>query len=155
MFTANIASSVDNQGRGGGMNNEGSNPIVTGCIFTGNTSQVDGGGLRNAASSPMVTDCTFIGNESGGGAGMFNWAGSNPTVVGCTFDANMATVNGGGMLNANDSMVQSLNLKPKRTKKLAPTAAHKNSRMSVTFEITFRRTLDRLRLGYGFTKMKT
>jgi len=83
---------------GGGMFNNGSNPTVTNCIFSGNTAN-HGGGMYNKLSDPTVTNCTFNGNTaSDDGGGMFNIE-SSPTVTNCSFSSNTATDSGGGMLN--------------------------------------------------------
>jgi parallel beta-helix repeat protein len=116
---------------GGGMLNDGSNPTVTNCTFSGNNAVNDGGGMYNYSnssltvtnctfsnnsaswgggiynmtSSPTVTNCTISGNSAvaGGGGGMINYAGSYTMVTNCTFSGNNAATNGGGMWNGNFS----------------------------------------------------
>jgi len=93
---------------GGGMINNGTNPIVSHCIFSGNTAN-NGGGMHNSfGSNPTVTNCAFNGNtvsssNTSSGGGIYNFNNSNPTVTNCTFLENTATWNGGGMFNSFNS----------------------------------------------------
>jgi hypothetical protein len=44
-----------------------------------------------SSSSPMVTNCIFSGNTAGyGGGGMYNFSSSSATVTNCTFSGNLA-----------------------------------------------------------------
>ena len=87
---------------GGGMSNNGSNPTLTNCTFTGNSAKV-GGGMFNDSSSPTLTNCTFTGNSAfSHGGGIYNTS-SSPTLTNCTFTGNSAFSDGGGMLNDNSS----------------------------------------------------
>ena len=96
-------------GDGGGMvNDNGSNPTLTNCTFTGNSARYTGGGMWNDnSSSPTLTDCTFTSNSVtdfvGRGGGMYNLDGSSPTLTGCTFTSNSVEFNGGGMYNTVSS----------------------------------------------------
>jgi len=47
---------------GGGMYNSNSNPTLTDCTFSGNSSDHTGGGIYNSSSNPTLTNCTFSGN---------------------------------------------------------------------------------------------
>ncbi|MBG84249.1 MAG: hypothetical protein CMJ40_06855, partial [Phycisphaerae bacterium] len=47
---------------GGGIYCYSSNPSITGCTITGNTSYHDGGGIYCYDSSPTILDCTISGN---------------------------------------------------------------------------------------------
>lgn len=92
---------------GGGMYNyNGSNPRITNCRFSANTSVYDGGGMYNHTNSnPTVTRCTFSNNATdggGSGGGMINYSGSNPTVTNCAFSGNSASF-GAGMINDGSS----------------------------------------------------
>ena len=74
---------------GGAMNNEGASPIVTDCIFEGNSAGFAGGAIRGWDSFPFVQNSLFVGNtaDSGGAA----WHGDSiPRFVNCTFFANSA-----------------------------------------------------------------
>ena len=66
-------------------NNNSSNPTVTYCTFSGNTTTFDAGGMYNFESSPTVTHCTFSGNFANliSGGGMINSGTSNPTLANC------------------------------------------------------------------------
>ena len=48
--------------------NMDSDPILTGCTFTGN-SAASGGGIGNLSGNPTLTDCTFNANVAGRGGG--------------------------------------------------------------------------------------
>ncbi|MHC4086226.1 MAG: right-handed parallel beta-helix repeat-containing protein [Planctomycetota bacterium] len=86
---------------GGGMYCENSSPMVTNCIFRGNSAQNDGAGMFNNSASPTVTGCTFSGNSSGSrGGGMFNDNYSNPNVVNCVFTSNKSAYYAGMLNNA-------------------------------------------------------
>jgi predicted outer membrane repeat protein len=76
------------------MSNNLSNPIVTNCVFSGNSGQ-EGGGMYNKSSNPTVTNCTFSGNSGATGGGMLNH-NSSPRVTNCIFSGNSA-YSGGGM----------------------------------------------------------
>jgi hypothetical protein len=90
---------------GGGMYNDASSPIVTGCTFSGNKAGYSGGGMHNNdGSSPTVTDCTFSDNTADFGAGMYNNA-SSPTVMGCTFAGNSFGYGSGMYNNASSPTV--------------------------------------------------
>ncbi len=77
------------------MHNDNSNPTLNGCIFTDNDR-----GMYNDASSPMLVDCRF---ESNDGA-MYNWNGSSPSLTNCIFSRNSGD-SGGGMRNENANPV--------------------------------------------------
>jgi hypothetical protein len=84
---------------GGGLFNQGSASVVTGCTFLQNTAREDGGGMYNTAGNLSIAGCTFYGNIAYSlGGGMKN-QGSNPVVESSTFRENMAFFGGGGMSN--------------------------------------------------------
>ncbi|MHC4545627.1 MAG: DUF3466 family protein, partial [Planctomycetota bacterium] len=87
---------------GGGMYNDDTSPILTNCVFSGNSARLYGGGMANRNSSPVLTNCTFINNSAGEGGGMYN-SDSSPTVIQCTFNSNTAVFDGGGMYNTENS----------------------------------------------------
>lgn len=90
---------------GGGMLNlSGSSPTIINCIFSGNTADYHGGGIYNKWSSPSVTNCLFKKNVAGsGGGGIRNDSGSNPPVTNSTFWANEAAGDAGGISNYESS----------------------------------------------------
>jgi len=96
----NADSSYPN-GNGGGMFNDNCNPIVTNCIFSGNSAFL-GGGMQNDHGSPIVTNCTFIDNTAANGGGLHNLVGS-PTITNCTFSGNSSNANGAGLYNDGSS----------------------------------------------------
>ena len=96
---------------GGGMMNYRSNPILTNCIFIGNSAvqelyydRGEGGGMFNRShSEPRLTNCSFIGNLAGRGGAMYNKEFSSPTLIKCTLNKNRASDIAGGMYNDNNS----------------------------------------------------
>jgi LPXTG-site transpeptidase (sortase) family protein len=90
---------------GGGMYNDGSQPMLTDVKFDSNISEFGytggGGGIYNTGSSPTLINTDFINNYSyeGDGGGMYNTSGSNPTLTNVTFEVNYAWIDGGGMYN--------------------------------------------------------
>ena len=93
-------------GVGGGMRNvASSSPMVTNCIFSGNSAR-DGGGMYNTgSSSPTVENCIFSGNSASFGGGMYNTV-SSPMVTNCTFSGNSASDGGGMYHNSCSPMVK-------------------------------------------------
>jgi parallel beta-helix repeat protein/predicted outer membrane repeat protein len=89
--------------KGGGIRNDGGNPILTNCTFIRNSSADEGGGLHNYQSNLILNNCTFSENEAVYyGGGIFNEY-SNPSVTNCTFIGNSVDWNGGGIYNIEQS----------------------------------------------------
>jgi len=85
-----------------------SNPIISNCIFSGNSAYgrlgYGGGIANNIDSSPTVTNCSFTNNTTKNiGGGMHNDDNSSPTVTNCTFTSNSAIYGGGGTGNISSS----------------------------------------------------
>jgi hypothetical protein len=92
---------------GGGMCNDGSNPTVTNCTFTGNSAMYGGGMYNHLSTSPIVTNCIFVRNLADDrGGGMYNYYSSYTTVTGCIFTENWA-LGGGGMFNRDTPTITS------------------------------------------------
>jgi predicted outer membrane repeat protein len=88
---------------GGGMRNVGSSPLVSNCLFVGNSASYSGGGMSNFSASPTVINCAFIGNFSNQyGGGMQNDNNCSTTVINCSFSGNSAGNEGGAMDNFNN-----------------------------------------------------
>jgi hypothetical protein len=85
-------------------NEQGSNLIITNCVYTDNSARI-GGGMSNYKSSPRVISCTFSGNSADYGGGMDNYVGSNPTVSNCILWGNTATSAGNDILDQFSSPV--------------------------------------------------
>lgn len=92
-------------GTGGGIYNcNVSNAVLTGCIFTRNTANLDqGGGLYNSASNPILKDCNFCENYAVQGGGIANVSFADPEIENCIFTANHSEDSGGAIYNRNDS----------------------------------------------------
>ena len=79
-----------------------SSPVVSNCIFSGNSATYGGGMSIEWGSSPTVTNCLFLNNSARGyGGGMHIYA-SWTTVTNCIFQGNSSTASagwgsGGGM----------------------------------------------------------
>jgi hypothetical protein len=103
---------------------DGTSPTISGCIFTGNTSNVggavycgeptalptissctishnvadSGGGMYVHEASPSITGCMIFGNSAGTGGGVFCYGSSCAAAFStCTLVGNWATTSGGGM----------------------------------------------------------
>ena len=102
-ITGGWANGKVNDGRGAGMYNAASSPVVANCTFTDNGANY-GAGMYNEASSPVVTNCTFSNNAAnfGYGGGMYN-IDSSPALRNCTFTNNGAKYSGGGIYNVSSS----------------------------------------------------
>ncbi len=112
-FTNNLQ--TDNPlGSGGGICVYGSGtgggpcyPVVTDCLFEGNTVNGDGGGMSNAYGSyTTITNCIFRENTCGRDGGGVAAVGendpdvpSNVTVSDCLFEFNTAADRGGGFFS--------------------------------------------------------
>jgi hypothetical protein len=80
---------------GGGIANSGT-PIMTGCVFSGNTAENVGGGLSSEAAGWTLDRCTFLNNSSGdSGGGIYLYA--SLTATNCIFADNSADNYGGGI----------------------------------------------------------
>jgi hypothetical protein len=93
-------------GSGGGMFNENGNPILIGCIFSENSApRRSGGGMYNRSDSqPCLSNCIFTGNSAINGGAMDNIHTSSPILLNCTLCANVATQSdGGGISNFQDA----------------------------------------------------
>jgi hypothetical protein len=92
-------------GRGGGMLNINSSPVLRNILFTENKAE-NGGALHNRdGSSPKIESCRFINNrayESGGA--IINYNGSSPIIIDSVFENNRAEDNGGAVSNVKGSL---------------------------------------------------
>jgi hypothetical protein len=88
---------------GGGIYNNGSSPMLSNLIVSGNSSTNFGGGIYNNSSSPTLTNMTISGNKSINGGGIYNNNSSNPTLTNVTIAGNRVTGNGGGIDNISSS----------------------------------------------------
>jgi len=98
--------------RGGGMYNDytSSPPRLGNCKFIDNSS-VLGGGMCNYESSPVLTNCIFSGNSaSQNGGGMFSDTyPCKVKIINCTFSHNSAGLYGGATFCGDESEPQLVN----------------------------------------------
>jgi hypothetical protein len=89
--------------QGGGMFNSQSSPRVTCCRFLDNTAATGAGMTSFNGSETVVTNCLFAGNDAtvNGGA-MSNFLNGRPKVTGCTLVDNTAGAGGGGTFNSSN-----------------------------------------------------
>ncbi len=85
---------------------EGPNtPILTNCMFIGNSSDSRGGGIYNEFFSIYVGNCLFRGNRANLGGAIWNEAYLETevaTISNCTFSDNIASIVGGGIYCESD-----------------------------------------------------
>jgi len=89
--------------RGGAVSNPttaSKNPSFIKCKFIGNISTT-GGAMESQGGAPILTNCVFSGNTStGSGGAFFNMGTSNATLINCTLSGNTAAASGGGVFNS-------------------------------------------------------
>ncbi|MBT1696640.1 T9SS type A sorting domain-containing protein [Fulvivirgaceae bacterium PWU4] len=92
---------------GGAMQLYYSAPVISGCVFAGNSvSNSYGGAIYFEHGSPVIASSVFTGNKSdyqGGALYIFNY--SDPVIVNSTFTDNYAKVNGGAIYVRNSCTV--------------------------------------------------
>ncbi len=94
--------SVDDQGHGAAIYNDGEVVTIDNCVFENNVSTSDGGAVYNkyvSTGSLTVKDSTFANNSSVsyGGAIGNTGVGAAATIQNCIFNNNTAYVNGGAI----------------------------------------------------------
>ncbi|MBC8471734.1 MAG: hypothetical protein H8D56_19915 [Planctomycetes bacterium] len=95
MYSAPIAISckfINNSANfGGGMQFKDSiEPMFFGCTFSGNSAHI-GAAARFIQSSPILTNCLFTGNSADNNGGAIAFTNmSTPTLANCTFASNIA-----------------------------------------------------------------
>ena len=96
-------------GCGGGLSMADSQAVFRGCVFTGNSADLDGGGAFLLKSGGLFDRCVFQGNSAGRlGGGVIMNQGTTTVFEDCIFTGNEAgrTDNGfgwGGGVHMNDS----------------------------------------------------
>jgi len=66
---------------------------IRNCTINQNTAELHGGGIYDLESDPVITNCIFIGNSAMCGGGIKNWQ-SSPVIEKCRFKANQSTAPG-------------------------------------------------------------
>ncbi|WP_293299251.1 choice-of-anchor Q domain-containing protein [Pedobacter sp. UBA4863] len=93
-------------GRGGGIYNSSSSPVLSNLIISGNRAgDGNGGGIYNSSSSPVLTNVTISLNNAinGNGGGIYN-SSSSPVLTNVVIRSNFASY-GGGIYNSSSSPV--------------------------------------------------
>lgn len=104
MNCAIVKNRADNGGGGGVSAAYGASPILTNCIFTGNSATWGGGVLCYINSSMTMTDCIISGNSSLSlGGGVYVGSNSSITMTNCTIISNTAQDAGAGIANSSSS----------------------------------------------------
>ena len=70
---------------------------IRNCTINQNIAEVHGGGIYDLKSDPVITNCIFIGNSATSGGGMKIWQ-SSPVIEKCRFKANRSTIGMGGAI---------------------------------------------------------
>ncbi len=81
---------------GAGILVDGGSPVIRGCDFVGNASQLDGGAAYVLfAATPRFEGCRFVGNTAANGGGaIYHRGGAGTVVTGCSFEGNSARYGG-------------------------------------------------------------
>ncbi|MBU1699905.1 MAG: C10 family peptidase [Candidatus Eisenbacteria bacterium] len=77
--------------------NNGANPTFNNCRFTQNSATNSGGALRIRNSDASLNYCVFDGNSTDGKGGALECRSSSPDISYCTFLQNSAVSDGGGI----------------------------------------------------------
>ncbi len=88
--------------RGGAIYDAASSSTVVASIFEENEVSRFGGAFYGKASSAHFESCLFVGNTAASGAGLYN-EDSQPVVTSCTFASNVAEAGGGALFNQASS----------------------------------------------------
>jgi hypothetical protein len=81
--------------------------VVKNCTFSGNISPNNGGAIMNYGLLD-IQNSTFSSNSSGYGAGIYSDAGTI-TITNSTFSGNSSSINGGGIYNGGDTILNITN----------------------------------------------
>lgn len=102
-FTRNESTGTASNSGGGGLSNEKTNPVITGCTFSNNKAANLGAGIYNHTNtSATISDCTFTNNiTTKNGGGIYNRGTASVTISNCLFLDNKAELGGG--LYSDDS----------------------------------------------------
>ena len=99
----NANGSDANQNYGGGfLTLPYSSPILTHCMFVGNSAS-SGGAIYNRYSSPILINCLFVGNSAPNGGGIYNYNAST-SLINCSLVGNNAS-SGASIYNADSSSI--------------------------------------------------
>lgn len=103
-FDSNLAGTVGNARRGGGIHCFDAPVTISGCRFRGNSA--DKGGaialLTNSQKDATIEDCLFYANRAYSEGGALWMQGYNPMILGSTIVYNNSDVLGGGIHFADD-----------------------------------------------------
>lgn len=97
------AGKTSTQASGGGLKLLAASPQISDCRFLGNRAATGGAVSVEKASVPAFSDCHFQGNTAPSGAAVLTDA-SSPGFLRCVFTGNTASVDGGAILNRNNTV---------------------------------------------------
>jgi len=97
IITNGNADGSDTNSCGGGIYNNGSEPVLEHCIISDNRAY-NGGGMYNNACSPTVKNSVFSENDANLGGAIYDF-NSSVVLTNCTIVDNSADDRGGGMYN--------------------------------------------------------
>lgn len=122
-FVGNTATVALGQAFGGGLYANGAITVINACTFDGNAADTYGGGIYAESTNAigLITGTLFTGNSSAQGGGLLEFDGSMGAVVNSTFSGNTATVDGGAIHIGSGSIAGIVNVTI--TSNSAPTGA--------------------------------
>jgi len=96
---------------GGGIYFDASSGSLVNCALVKNRADDGGGGGVSAAygSSPILTNCIFTGNSATWGAGVLGWINSSVTMTNCIISGNSSLSLGGGVYCGSNSSITMTN----------------------------------------------
>ncbi|TFH17976.1 MAG: DUF2341 domain-containing protein [Lentisphaerales bacterium] len=97
-FVNNRATGMSS-GQGGGMYNHIATPIITNCVFAGNTVHDWGGAIDIYQGHPEIINCVIVGNMAPTSGGGLRIQQGQATVRNSTIANNECTANGPGICN--------------------------------------------------------
>ncbi|HMB92003.1 MAG TPA: hypothetical protein VKP65_14205 [Rhodothermales bacterium] len=101
IITAGNADGAGDNGSGGGLWNDGGDPMLTRMMFLGNTA-TQGGALFNQSGNPSISNAVFSGNAASSQGGAIYSEDGDPMLLNITVSGNTAP-EGAALYNQNSS----------------------------------------------------
>jgi len=111
-FVGNIATTAGGIAYGGGIYAQGAIATMNNCTFDGNSADEYGGGIYAESTNAigLITGSLFTGNSSASGGGLLEFDGSMGAIVNSTFSGNTATIDGGAIEIGSGSIAGIVNV---------------------------------------------